>query len=198
MFSGPNATLSAARSKTVCASGSCSTRPQRPIDSVGGFPSIRMLPSLMPPSSSGRASGDAARRPCSPLSSAPALHDVPKSPAVACRIVDFPMPEAPIRSTRSPASMVRLRWRTAHCQRRAGRYPQSENTIEQGCAMVPNPRADSGCCDICRQPHCWPPTQKTYHSASAADVLSCPSCTFIRTACPDGKRSKAPVFAIAR
>ena len=124
-FSRPKATSSPHRDSTVCACGSCSSRPVAawPPDPVtarvrasrAGTPSTSRLPSSSPV-------------PCSLPSSRPA------SPASR---VDFPAPLGPSSSTRSPGSTSRSTSRTAHARRPAWRQPQPRRLIRPGCGVTP-------------------------------------------------------------
>ena len=96
-FSAPNATSSPTRGRITCDSGSCSTKPARP--AAGLRPSMASSPAASPWSS-------------------------PSTPASAASSVDFPLPEAPSSSTRSPGSIVRSSPLTAQASRPPCRQPQ--------------------------------------------------------------------------
>lgn len=99
-FSMPKAMSSPTRDRITWESGSWSTMPIRWRCSPGVAPSTSRLPVCRP-------------------SSAP-----PSRPAMPCSRVDFPAPDGPSSSTRSPASIRRSRSRTAQVARPAWHQPQ--------------------------------------------------------------------------
>ena len=159
-FSGPNATSRSTDAATTPAPGSCSTSPTAPGRVPGATPSTVTAPVSSPAST------------------------VSSRPARARSSVDFPEPDGPTSSTRSPGRRVSETSRSTGSRRPKGRQVSPSTSTSPRTGRVPPSRRQTACCSRCS----WP----------AGNADSAPARARARTSSqPTSPASTAPETAIA-